>query len=56
MPPLEPRLHTLLYLVYFFAGKVLEGMPSEEVRSWADAVRRCVAGKTNKGTMLDYSM
>eukprot|EP00571_Detonula_confervacea_P007837 CAMPEP_0172329420 /NCGR_PEP_ID=MMETSP1058-20130122/60872_1 /TAXON_ID=83371 /ORGANISM="Detonula confervacea, Strain CCMP 353" /LENGTH=222 /DNA_ID=CAMNT_0013046591 /DNA_START=557 /DNA_END=1222 /DNA_ORIENTATION=- len=42
-------------MTYFFAGKVLEDMPSEELQRWQTMVRKCVLEHSNRFSG-DYSL
>eukprot|EP00578_Thalassiosira_sp_NH16_P032801 CAMPEP_0181082406 /NCGR_PEP_ID=MMETSP1071-20121207/3604_1 /TAXON_ID=35127 /ORGANISM="Thalassiosira sp., Strain NH16" /LENGTH=369 /DNA_ID=CAMNT_0023163989 /DNA_START=425 /DNA_END=1534 /DNA_ORIENTATION=+ len=52
---IKPRSRNSLHMTYFFAGKVLEDMTSEEVQRWENMVRKCVL-KHNNGYSGDYSL
>lgn len=52
---ISPRSRHSLHMTYFFAGKVLDNMSSEEVQRWAALVRKCVS-EHNERSSGEYSL
>ena len=52
---ISPRSRHSLHMTYFFVGRVLNDMPSEEVQRWNTMVRSCVL-EHNKSTPRFYSL
>jgi len=52
---ISPRSRHSLHMTYFFMGRVLNDMPSEEVQRWNSLVRSCVL-EHNKSTPRLYSL
>jgi len=53
---ISPRSRHSLHMTYFFMGRVLNDMPSEEVQRWNTMVRSCVSEHNNKSTPRFYSL
>lgn len=52
---ISPRSRHSLHMTYFFVGRVLNDMPSEDVQRWNEMVRNCVL-EQNKSTPRFYSL
>ncbi|KAL9189042.1 hypothetical protein ACHAXT_011532 [Thalassiosira profunda] len=53
---IKPRSRNSLHMTYFFAGKVLDDMPLEELQRWDAMIRECVLDHSSRFDAGEYCL